>query len=131
MSESARTVAFFILGAVSGVIITVLSAFLGGAGHGWGAAFISSFSVLSAPLAGIGWGLRGRKAGRSCAGVSLLISIAGDFALMANTAKEGSYYVERTWDALPILVIVWLILFLGWQLVALIAALAPNKPPAA
>jgi hypothetical protein len=128
-----RSLSFVVLGLLSGVVICGLSAFFTGAGHGWGSAMLASFSIVGAPLAGAAWSLRGEKIGKILGSVSVAIAIIGDFFLASNTVEEGFSYVAKVWDVMPIPMLVWAILFLGWQALAALAIFAhpqlPIQPP--
>jgi hypothetical protein len=138
MSEDKRTaigkaLSYLVLGLVWGVVICGLSAIFTGGGHGWGSAMLACFSVVGAPLAAAAWSLRGKKSGKILGSVSLVIAIVGNVFLTSNTAEEGFSYVAKVWEFMPIPMLIWAVLFLGWQVLAALATFAhppmPIQPP--
>lgn len=111
-----------VLGLVVGLLISGLAVFFAGAGHGWGSGVISSLSVVGAPLAGIALTMRGRRIAAS----ALLVGLTADAWLFAKTISEGTSYLSKALGSMPFLFLLWLILFVGWQLVAVIAVQSPS-----
>ena len=115
------------LGLVVGSVIGGLSVLFTGAGHGWGSGVISSLSIAGAPLAGVAWAMRGRAPGRTFAGCALLVGVVTDVWLLIATVGEGTSYLGKVLSAMPLLLLLWLVLFIGWQLVAAIALRTPTS----
>jgi hypothetical protein len=114
-----------LLGLVAGFVISGLAAFFTGAGHGWSSGAISSLSIAGAPLAVTAWAFRGRPCGRTLSVIALWVGIVTDAWLWTATASEGMSYLGKVWDAAPLLLLLWSILFIGWQFIAVSAALFP------
>jgi hypothetical protein len=119
------------LGLSVGLVISGLSGLFTGAGHGWGSGVISSSSIVGAPLAIVAWAMRGRASARTVAVIALQVGVLTDAWLWIATVSEGVSYVGKVWNSMPLLLLLWLILFVGWQLVAAIAVQTPastNSP---
>ncbi|OAI57389.1 hypothetical protein AYO49_02165 [Verrucomicrobiaceae bacterium SCGC AG-212-N21] len=112
---------FAALGLVTGLVISGLAALFTGAGHGWGSGVVSSSSIVGAPLAVVAWTMRRRPLARTLAVIALLVGIVTDAWLWFATASEGVSYFIKVWNSMPLLLVLWLSLFIGWQLVAVIA----------
>ena len=115
------------LGLVVGLVIGGLSVLFTGAGHGWGSGVISSVSIVGAPLAGVAWVMRGRALGRTLAVCSLLVGVVTDVWLLIATVGEGTSYLGKVLSAMPLLLLLWVVLFSGWQLVAVTAVQTPKS----
>ena len=115
------------LGLVVGLVISGLSGLFTGAGHGWGSGVISSSSIVGAPLAGVAWAMRGRALGRTFAVFALLVGVVTDGWLWTATVGEGASYLGKVFSAMPLLLLLWLVLFIGWQIVAATAAQTPTS----
>jgi hypothetical protein len=107
------------LGLAAGVAVGWLALMIGGAGHGWGSSLISAWSILGAPIAGLSWAYRGRLSGRILAITALAVAIGTDAMLWWRTAEEGTEYVGRVWNALPVDLVLWACLFFSWQFLAI------------
>ncbi len=115
------------LGFVVGLVIGGLGGLFTGAGHGWGSGVISSLSIVGAPLAGVAWAMRGRALGRTFAACSLLVGVVTDVWLLIATVSEGTSYLGKVLSAMPLLLLLWVVLFIGWQLVSAIAHQTPTS----
>ncbi|HRK14689.1 MAG TPA: hypothetical protein PK490_10385 [Prosthecobacter sp.] len=115
------------LGLVVGLVIGGLSVLFTGAGHGWGSGVISSLSIVGASLAGVAWAMRGLALGRTLAVCALLVGVVTDVWLLIATVGEGTSYLGKVLGAMPLLLLLWLVLFIGWQLVAAIAVQTPTS----
>jgi len=114
-------------GVAVGMVISGLAAFFTGAGHGWGSAVDSSLSLVGAPLAGVAWALRGTKRGGVCACVAVLIAGFTDAILWSDTVEEGVSYVGKVWNAMPGPLVMWGVLFVGWQVMAILTVIPRRK----
>jgi len=47
-------------------------------------------------------------------------AIVPDVLLLDLTLAEGTYYVEKVWNASATLIVVWAVLFASWQILAAI-----------
>ena len=122
-----RMTAYVVLGIVCALSIGALTYLFTGAGHGWTSGVYSAFpSFVGAPLAAVAWAGSLRSVTRTCSSIAILIGIGADFFLCLRTLEEGSNYLGRVWDAMPILLVVWFLLFAGWQMVAISAFFKRN-----
>ncbi|SKA98546.1 hypothetical protein SAMN02745166_02793 [Prosthecobacter debontii] len=131
MSDATRISAGSVLGSLAlglvvGLGIGGLSVLFTGPGHGWGSGVISSLSIVGAPLAGVAWAMRGVALGRTFAVSALLVGFVTDVWLVIATVGEGTSYLGKVLSATPLLLL-WLVLFIGWQLVAAIAVQTPTS----
>lgn len=131
-SQVATAVAAAVFGFAVGCVIVFLALGMSGAGHGWNSAFISSVSVVGAPLAGVAWALRGKLAGRVLAACAIVLGVGVDYMLYAATMAEGVEYVAKVWRVMPGFMVMWGVLFLSWQVLAAVVCvvLAKERPPA-
>lgn len=88
---------------------------MSGAGHGWSSAGISSIGLVLVPLASIAWVYRRTCGGRIFLVLTLLGALAVDAYLIIKTRSEGLEYVERVWSAAPLVLLVWFLLWVAWQ----------------
>jgi hypothetical protein len=101
-----------------GLGIACLALLISGAGHGWNAAFISSVSVIGAPLSALAWSSRKKHIGFFLAITVLLGALIFDVLLWGATMSEGTSYVKKVWSWGPGWVLLWGALFASWQLLA-------------
>ena len=92
-----------------------LAMLMSGAGHGWGSAGISGIGLALLPLAAVAWVYRRSASGRLLLVVTLLGALVADAYLIIETRSEGFEYVGRVWSAMPLLLLLWFILWLAWQ----------------
>ena len=109
-----------VLGLFAGGVIDVLAIMLGGAGHGWCSATISAISVVGASLAAFAWASRGTT-GRVSSAIAVLIAVGGDGWLVIETLREGVSYLKKAVESLPVVFAVWVLIFIGWQALALVS----------
>ena len=124
-TSSGSILGLMALGFLVGLSVSGLALLFTGAGHGWGSGAISILSIVGAPLAGVAWGMRGRKPSRKVAVSALVVGLVSDTWLCAATVSEGVSYLSKAMSAVPVLFLLWLILFIGWQLVAAVAVGSP------
>ena len=88
---------------------------MGGGGHGWSSARISGCGLALVPLASVAWVYRRTVGGRVLAIVTLVSAGVVDAYLIVATLSEGFSYVGEVWLYAPLFLLVWLILWLAWQ----------------
>lgn len=120
-TSSGNILGLVALGLLVGACVSGLALMFTGAGHGWVSGAISVSSIVGAPLAGMAWGMRGRKPAKKVALSALVVGGVSDVCLCAATISEGISYLGKVMSAVPMLFLLWLILFMGWQLVAAIS----------
>ena len=108
-----------LLALVYAFVVAGMAFIIGGGGHGWVSTLISSVGLVLLPAALIAWA----RHHRPTAIVAAALAIAADIAMAIATAREGFEYVERVFESFPVLVLAWLLLWLGWQ-VALMLGLS-------
>jgi hypothetical protein len=122
INEIMRMAGYIASGFVCALSIGVLTILFSGAGHGWNSGVYSAFpSFAGAPLAAVAWASSRRAVTLSCSSIAILIGLGTDFFLCSRTLEEGSNYLGRVWEAMPILFVVWFLLFVGWQVLAVCA----------
>lgn len=107
------------VGIVYAVIILCLGIDLAGASHGWALASFASFAgLVLIPCAAIGWASR-----RYWAGIAVL-TIAGlcDLLLLVGSLGANSDFA-RSYAAMPLSLVGWVVLWLLWQVALLISLL--------
>lgn len=117
------TVVFTAFGLLLGLAVAFLAMGMCGGGHGWCSACYSSASVLAAPLAALAWTLRYRRSGLISAAIAIAIAIVLDLLIFFVTLSEGTNYFIKIWNAAPLTVTVWCLLFVSWQIMALVVVL--------
>ncbi len=123
-----RIVAHIFTGLVCAFLIGGIALCLAGAGHGWSSGIYGFFpSLVGAPLATAAWGAVRRKIIITCAMVSLVIGLGTDFYLLQMTKEEGFSYFNKVWDLMPLLLMLWILLFVGWQVFAVVAIFKNKK----
>jgi hypothetical protein len=105
-------VAVIIGGLAYGLIVAFLALNIAGGGGGWNSAMISSVAIILVPLGAIAWFQRRR----SLASIVLSVAAIADAVLVIATWREGFHYALRVGSVAPRLVLVWLLLWAGWQL---------------
>src|SRR5207253_1964994 len=96
------------------VAIAFLAFLMAGAGHGWGEGLFSSVAIVLAPLAAAAWAYRRRPAGLVLAGLVLAPAVYVDWFLCTYTN-----YVDRVWQYMPVVLMLWVLLWVAWQALAL------------
>ena len=123
INEIMRMAGYIASGFVCAVSIGVLTLLFTGAGHGWNSGVYSAFpSFAGAPLAAVAWASSRRAVMLACSSMAILIGLGTDIFLCSRTLEEGSNYLGRVWETMPILFIVWFLLFVGWQVLAVLAS---------
>jgi hypothetical protein len=102
-----------------GLVIALLAVFLAGAGHGWGEGLYSSVAIVLAPFAGAGWVYRHQTAGLALAAFALVPAAYVDWLLCSRTS-----YVDRVWNHLTGLFLLWIVMWVAWQILALVVVLS-------
>lgn len=125
-SKLISAVRAFLLGLCYAAIIAALAALMGGAGHGWSAVSISSVGLALIPSANTARHYLHTNIGRFVSFTLLLAAGIADVLIVKETLAEGLGYVERTISAVPLMFLVWLVLWVGWQLVFLSQCLIPS-----
>ena len=109
--------------------VSLLGTSLGGDGSGWGSAGLSSWGLVLVPLMGVAWVYRRTRGGRGLAIFTLVSAVVLDVYIIVATSSEGFDYLGRTWSAIPLFVLGWVILWLAWQIVlALIVFQRASRP---
>lgn len=65
--------------------------------------------------------------GKGVAGAALFAAVGLDLWLVAATRDEGFHYFQNAWQRLQGVVILWALLWFGWQVAALAALLWPSQ----
>jgi hypothetical protein len=108
-----------VFGFLYALLLTSLAFSFAGGGHGWLSSFwLSLFSLAVIPLVALAvvW----RRFVPQL--VAVLVAVAFDVGLVLATQREEMKYMERSFSAAPIVVVLWIALWISWQ-VALVAAL--------
>jgi hypothetical protein len=100
-------------GLLYGLVVATLSIFMAGAGHGWGEGIYSSVAVVLVPLAAAGWPCRRYLVGLVLSSLAVVPAMYVDWYLLAHTS-----YVDRVWQSMPGILILWLIMWVAWQALA-------------
>jgi len=108
-----------LLGFFCGCAIAGLAFIMLGAGHGWVNAIFSSAAIFLAPVAAVGWEYRGATRGTVLAALAISPGLLIDLYLVTHTEN-----LARIWTFMPIILVVWAVLWLGWQVVAVWAMLS-------
>lgn len=91
-----------------------------GAGHGWVTPFYFSPALfLVYPLAFIRMQAPERLPSRLIDLLLVVIAIALDVWLVEQTRNEGVEYYRRVMAAMPLFPMLWILVWLGWQWIAL------------
>ncbi|MBB5032578.1 hypothetical protein [Prosthecobacter vanneervenii] len=123
LKDNMRMARYIASGIVCALGIGVLTFLFTGAGHGWTSGVYSAFpSFVGAPLAAVAWASSQKAVTLACSSIAILIGLGTDLFLFFSTLEEGSNYLGRVWEAMPFLLAVWVLLFAGWQMVAISAA---------
>jgi hypothetical protein len=106
-----------VVGVLTGLFGVAVGVGMAGSGHGWVSAFFASLILpLTYPLALWRWGsIRDLKLDA----VLLVAALVADGWLMHMTLNEGDYYIMM-WNSAPILTVVWLSFWFGWQTFAVL-----------
>lgn len=126
-SKLASAAIAFFLGLGYAAIIAVLAALMTGAGHGWGSAMISAIGIVLIPLASVARLYQQTQFGRMFVIITAVAAIVTDVWLIVATSSEGFSYVEKVYSAMPLILFVWLILWLAWQIAILGICLLPKS----
>ena len=103
---------------MAGVVLAFLAIGLAGAGHGWTSQRISAVGLIAAPLAAAAWLRREEMWSRWLAGALLILGMTLDVAIVITTQLEGWQYPVEAWRQVPLWVLAWLSLWVGWQALA-------------
>jgi hypothetical protein len=126
-SQAAVSVLAAFFGFAVGCLVAFLALGMSGVGHGWNSAFVSSISVVGAPLAAVAWTRRGKPSGRVLAICAIVLAVGIDYVLLTATTAEGVDYVSKVWTVIPASMATWGVLFLSWQLLAAVVCAIPSK----
>jgi|GEM_PF-3058442 len=61
------------------------------------------------------------------ASIALLIGLGADLYLYLGTMEEGTHYFVHAWNNAPFVMILWFLLFEGWQMLAVVAIFQAKK----
>src|SRR6185295_18971431 len=93
-----------------------LGACLGGAGHGWTAAYRASICLpILIPLAGAAYVFRSTNAGRYFGRFICIAALAADAWLLLLSAQESLGYLGKAISVFPGFFLLWLVAWFGWQ----------------
>jgi hypothetical protein len=101
----------------AGVCITLLALAMSGAGHGWGSAAISAWALILLPATGVAWWFRYHGGALIAAAFIAVSMLAVDLALVSATVCEGTEYVAKAWDSMPVVLAAWAVSWFGAHLV--------------
>jgi hypothetical protein len=104
-----------VLGVSYALVIAWMAVGMSGAGHGWNSASITCLGVFVIPSAAVGIVYRRTSGGLAGAIATLLAGVVIDLMLFSATWDEGTEYVARVWNAVPAVVILWLLMWSGWH----------------
>jgi hypothetical protein len=102
----------------SGMVVALLGMALVAGGYGWIGAACSVSAVVTAPVAACAWIWRRRRWGRAIAIVVVVTNVLIDAFLVHLTQPRD---VDGLLDVGGSLVILWAVLWIGWQLVPVAA----------
>ena len=112
LSERRNAFQFIAAGIIYGFVIFVISALMGGAGHGWTSGIYSAAGIVIIPFLGAAYANRGKSSSL----VFTLVAFAGmlliDYYILNASIAEGRGYFKKS---LP-LSAGWLLLWGSWQL---------------
>jgi hypothetical protein len=107
------------LGFFCAVVIGCLTIGLAGGGHGWNSALLSGLAgLLLLPAFGVAVALRDLPAGRVLLWLVVAFMLLTDAAVARMTWGEWSYF-RKVWEAGSPGVVLWAVLWFGWQVAAL------------
>ena len=121
-----ETVSALLGGAAAGALLAFLALELAGAGHGWVSQGVSVVGSIAAPLASVAWVRRGERWSRRLAGCLLILGVTLDVAIVIMTQLEGWRYPAEAWRRVPLGVLAWLTLWIGWQALAGVQFVSPK-----
>ena len=105
------------LGFIYACITAFVALNVAGGGHGWNSVMLSACGLLIIPLASAAWARRFRRVGKIMGGAALGSAALVDVFIVIFTLQEGLEYVVRVSNAAPFLVICWVVLWIGWQII--------------
>jgi hypothetical protein len=118
----AALVGWTTLGAILGMLYFCFGLWVAAGGHGWLIPGIAGlFSIITAPGAGLAWGLRRTPTGWWIAlGLLFFEMLVNVWLVIINfkDSKGSGEPFENVWEAAAVWVGVWAILYLAHQLVA-------------
>jgi hypothetical protein len=100
------------LGLGYALVIVFLTVFIVEGGHGWNSSVISWLGVVLVPAGAVAWARNSRRG----AVAVVALAFAVDVLMVVAALQEGLQYVQRAWNVALPFVVVWLGLWIGWQL---------------
>ena len=105
------------IGVILWLAAQALALMLGAAGHGWGTPFLVSIPLIVLyPAILIRASVLYIKGSAIDAGILFVAILLDAYLVMETVLEDGSYFL-RIWKASPAVVIGWVDLWLGWQVV--------------
>ncbi len=128
MPSTAISVTLLIFGIAVGVGGLALGAFLASGNNGWTAALIYSVvGLVGASATAFSWGSRRSKRRMIIAGIALGFGLLASMAILFEVTQEQSGIV-RAWSQVPLAVLGWIVIWVGWQGAALMRLLLFTPP---
>ncbi len=92
---------------------------LAGGGHGWVSGSISAVAFFLVPAFGLAAAAPPRERLKSLSVIAGCMFVA-DILLVAATLSEGVSFLLKVWSVVPEGLILWALLWFGWQLALLV-----------
>jgi len=129
-SRSLIAVGLGFLGLCQAAVIGLVTMELSGGGHGWNSALISGIAgLVLLPAFGVALALYDSSAGRIINTLVVVGMLATDAAVATMTWQEGSYF-EKVWQTGGAGILLWAVLWFGWQLAAISLLILGRLRPA-
>lgn len=106
---------------ICGLVVAGLAVLMAAGGHGWVAVLLSGTAIVTAPAGVAAWMVRGAPHGRTVAMSVVITNLLIDIALLIFTSREGLQSVSETFEHLAAPMILWAVLWLGWQVPPMLA----------
>jgi uncharacterized membrane protein len=113
-----------LLGMVLSLICLGVGIHFAGGGHAWMVPVLAATTtLLTSPVTGAAWALRRTKAAWWIAVCLVIFGLLVDVWFLVGVLDDSRSWLRRAWEAAPLRVIVWAILFFGQQIVAWVIVL--------
>ena len=110
--------ALFFLGIVYGWLTGLSALLMDVMGHGWAAPASSALGMFVVPFFGAAIPYKRQTIGIVYLAICLSGGLVIDCVIWAAIIHEGLAYASLAWRSVPVIMIVWVILWVGWQLTA-------------
>jgi hypothetical protein len=128
MAMRTNSVVLLLLGLIIGAGGLALGAYLASGNNGFASALLYSvIGLIGAPISALSWTSRRSKRRSAMAGAALLLGILGSMGLFFDLTQEDSE-MAFAWSQVPLAVATWTVIWISWQLAALMRLLAFQPP---